>query len=129
MHPPLTPSEAIIDADRCYFCYDAPCTTACPTGIDIPGFIQKIRSGNLKGSAHTILSENIMGGMCARVCPTEVLCEQACVRNAHEDTAGAHRPAATLRHRRGVRRAHGAVRARAGHRATRSPWSAAARRA
>jgi len=85
MHPPLTPSEAIIDADRCYFCYDAPCTTACPTGIDIPGFIQKIRSGNLKGSAHTILSENIMGGMCARVCPTEVLCEEACVRTTHED--------------------------------------------
>jgi glutamate synthase (NADPH/NADH) small chain len=85
MHPPLTPSEAIIDADRCYFCYDAPCTTACPTGIDIPGFIQKIRSGNIKGSAHTILSENIMGGMCARVCPTEVLCEEACVRNTHED--------------------------------------------
>ena len=85
MHPPLAPSEAIIDADRCYFCYAAPCTTACPTGIDIPGFIQKIRSGNLKGSAHTILSENIMGGMCARVCPTEVLCEQACVRNTHED--------------------------------------------
>jgi len=85
MHPPLTPSEAIIDADRCYFCYDAPCTTACPTGIDIPGFIQKIRSGNLKGSAHTILSANIMGGMCARVCPTEVLCEEACVRNTHED--------------------------------------------
>ena len=85
MHPALTAAEAIIDADRCYFCYDAPCTTACPTGIDIPGFIQKIRSGNLKGSAHTILSENIMGGMCARVCPTEVLCEQACVRNTHED--------------------------------------------
>jgi glutamate synthase (NADPH/NADH) small chain len=85
MHPPLSKSEAIIDADRCYFCYDAPCTTACPTGIDIPGFIQKIRSGNLKGSAYTILSENIMGGMCARVCPTEVLCEQACVRNTHED--------------------------------------------
>jgi glutamate synthase (NADPH/NADH) small chain len=85
MHPPLTPSEAIIDADRCYFCHDAPCTRACPTGIDIPGFIQKIRSGNLKGSAHTILRENIMGGMCARVCPTEVLCEEACVRNTHED--------------------------------------------
>jgi dihydropyrimidine dehydrogenase (NAD+) subunit PreT len=85
MHPPLTPSEAIIDADRCYFCYAAPCQVACPTGIDIPGFIQKIRSGNIKGSARTILSENIMGGMCARVCPTEVLCEQACVRNTHED--------------------------------------------
>ncbi len=85
MHPPLARSEALIEADRCYFCFDAPCTTACPTGIDIPGFIQGIRSGNLKGSAHTILRENIMGGMCARVCPTEVLCEEACVRNTHED--------------------------------------------
>jgi glutamate synthase (NADPH/NADH) small chain len=85
MHPPLTRSEALIEADRCYFCFDAPCTTACPTGIDIPDFIQKIRSDNLKGSAYTILSENIMGGMCARVCPTEVLCEQACVRNTHEE--------------------------------------------
>ena len=85
MHPPLSRSEALIEADRCYFCFDAPCTTACPTGIDIPGFIQKIRSNNLKGSAHTILRENVMGGMCARVCPTEVLCEEACVRNTHED--------------------------------------------
>src|SRR5262245_18802086 len=85
MHPPLARSEALIDADRCYFCYDAPCTNACPTGIDIPQFIQKIRSGNRTGSAHTILRENIMGGMCARVCPTEVLCEEACVRNTHED--------------------------------------------
>ena len=70
IHPPLSRSEALIEADRCYFCYDAPCTTACPTGIDIPGFIQKIRSDNQVGSAHTILSENIMGGMCARVFPT-----------------------------------------------------------
>ena len=85
LHPPLSRSEALIAADRCYFCYDAPCTTACPTGIDIPGFIQKIRSDNLPGSAHTILRENIMGGMCARVCPTEVLCEEACVRNTHEE--------------------------------------------
>ncbi len=85
MHPPLSRPEALIEADRCYFCYDAPCTTACPTGIDIPAFIQKIRSDNLKGSAYTILKENIMGGMCARVCPTEVLCEEACVRNVHED--------------------------------------------
>lgn len=85
LHPPLTKSEALIAADRCYFCYAAPCTTACPTGIDIPRFIQSIRSGDIAGAAHTILSENIMGGMCARVCPTEVLCEQACVRNAHED--------------------------------------------
>jgi len=85
MHPPLGRSEALIEADRCYFCFDAPCTTACPTGIDIPGFIQKIRSDNITGSAQTILRENIMGGMCARVCPTEVLCEEACVRNTHED--------------------------------------------
>jgi glutamate synthase (NADPH/NADH) small chain len=85
LHPPLSRSEALIAADRCYFCYDAPCTTACPTGIDIPQFIQKIRSDNIRGSAHSILRENIMGGMCARVCPTEVLCEEACVRNAHED--------------------------------------------
>ncbi len=85
LHPPLTKSEALIAADRCYFCYAAPCTTACPTGIDIPRFIQSIRSGDVEGAAYTILSENIMGGMCARVCPTEVLCEQACVRNDHED--------------------------------------------
>ena len=85
MHPPLERPEALIEADRCYFCFDAPCTTACPTGIDIPGFIQKIRSNNVKGSAHTILRENIMGGMCSRVCPTEVLCEEVCVRNTLED--------------------------------------------
>ncbi|MDA0705095.1 MAG: NAD(P)-dependent oxidoreductase [Proteobacteria bacterium] len=85
LHPPLSRAEALIAADRCYFCYDAPCTTACPTGIDIPGFIQKIRSDNIRGSAQTILRENIMGGMCARVCPTEILCEDACVRHTHED--------------------------------------------
>jgi len=80
----LSASEAAIEAQRCYFCHDAPCVSACPTGIDIPMFIQKIRSGNIIGSAHTILEENIMGGMCARVCPTEILCEQACVRHDHE---------------------------------------------
>lgn len=85
LHPPLSRSEALIEADRCYFCFDAPCTDACPTGIDIPVFIQKIRSDNIRGSARTILDENIMGGMCARVCPTEVLCEEACVRHTHED--------------------------------------------
>ncbi len=85
LHPPLPRAEALIEADRCYFCYDAPCTTACPTGIDIPSFIQKIRSDNIRGSAQTILQENIMGGMCARVCPTEILCEEACVRNTHEE--------------------------------------------
>jgi len=85
LHPAFSRSEALIEADRCYFCYDAPCTTACPTDIDIPGFIQKIRSDNITGSAQTIFRENIMGGMCARVCPTEILCEEACVRNTHEE--------------------------------------------
>lgn len=85
MHPPLERPEALVEADRCYFCFDAPCTIACPTDIDIPGFIQKIRSDNVNGSAQTILRENIMGGMCSRVCPTEVLCEEVCVRNTLED--------------------------------------------
>ena len=85
LHAPLTPIEALIEADRCYFCYDAPCTKACPSDIDVPGFIQSIRSDNLTGAAEKILSENIFGGMCARDCPTEELCQQACVRNDHED--------------------------------------------
>lgn len=84
-HPPLTLAQARIEADRCYYCFDAPCQTACPTGIDIPSFIQRIADNNIRGSAHAILSANPLGGMCARVCPTEVLCEQACVRNTHED--------------------------------------------
>jgi len=84
LHPPMSKSEALVAADRCYFCFAAPCTAACPTGIDIPRFIQSIRSGDIEGSAYAILSENIMGGMCARVCPTEVLCEEACVRNRYE---------------------------------------------
>lgn len=85
LHPPLTPHEANIEADRCYFCYDAPCMTACPTGIDVPLFIRQIKTDNPKGAATTIFNENILGGMCARVCPTETLCEQACVRNTQED--------------------------------------------
>ena len=85
LHPPLPRAEALVEADRCFFCFDAPCTTACPTGIDIPGFIQQIRSDNVRGSARTIFRENILGGMCARVCPTEILCEEACVRNTFED--------------------------------------------
>ncbi|MBL8520245.1 MAG: NAD(P)-dependent oxidoreductase [Betaproteobacteria bacterium] len=84
-HPPLNRTQALIESERCYYCYDAPCTTACPTGIDIPTFIQRIAQDNVRGAAHTILEENILGGMCARVCPTEVLCEQACVRNTNED--------------------------------------------
>ena len=84
IHAPLSAIEALIEADRCYFCYDAPCTKACPSDIDVPGFIQSIRSDNLIGAAEKILSENIFGGMCARDCPTEELCQQACVRNDHE---------------------------------------------
>jgi dihydropyrimidine dehydrogenase (NAD+) subunit PreT len=82
---PLDGKRALIDSSRCLFCHDAPCIEACPTGIDIPGFIRRIATGNVKGAATTILKENIFGGACARVCPTEVLCEQACVRNHSED--------------------------------------------
>jgi dihydropyrimidine dehydrogenase (NAD+) subunit PreT len=84
LHPPLGHHEALVEADRCYFCYDAPCVNACPTSIDIPLFIRQIATGNPLGSAKTIFDQNIMGGMCARVCPTETLCEQACVREAAE---------------------------------------------
>ncbi len=85
VEPPLDAKRALIESSRCYFCYDAPCIEACPTGIDVPGFIRKIATGNVKGAAITILEENIFGGACARVCPTEVLCERACVRNHAED--------------------------------------------
>jgi glutamate synthase (NADPH/NADH) small chain len=84
-HPPLTPHEAVVEASRCYFCYDAPCIEACPTGIDIPSFIKKIATGNLRGSALKIFEQNIFGGSCARVCPTEELCESACVRMTEEE--------------------------------------------
>ncbi|GKU83490.1 NAD(P)-dependent oxidoreductase [Niallia sp. NCCP-28] len=81
VEPSLTNQEAIEEANRCLYCYDAPCITACPTGINIPGFIKKISSGNLKGSAKTIMSANPVGASCSRVCPTEELCEGACVLN------------------------------------------------
>jgi len=83
--PPLSADAAVVAADRCHYCYDAPCVAACPTGIDIPGFIRKIGNGNLKGAARDILSANPLGGMCSRVCPTEILCEGACVRNHQDD--------------------------------------------
>ncbi|WP_426393722.1 NAD(P)-dependent oxidoreductase [Ralstonia sp. R-29] len=79
--PLLDPTAAAAAASRCHYCYDAPCVQACPTQIDIPSFIRKIGNGNLKGAAVDILSANPLGGMCARVCPTEILCEGACVRN------------------------------------------------
>ena len=84
LSPPLTRHEARVEADRCYFCYDAPCVKSCPTGIDVPLFIRQIAMDNVHGAARTILSANILGGMCARVCPTEQLCEDACVREAAE---------------------------------------------
>jgi dihydropyrimidine dehydrogenase (NAD+) subunit PreT len=84
LHPPLDRHQAHVAADRCLFCWEAPCVAACPTEIDIPLFIRQISTGNPLAAAKTILDANIMGGMCARVCPTETLCEQACVREASE---------------------------------------------
>lgn len=84
LHAPYAPHEAMVAADRCYFCYDAPCVTACPTDIDIPLFIRQIQTGTPDAAAKTILTQNILGGMCARVCPTETLCEQVCVREVAE---------------------------------------------
>lgn len=79
LKPALTRQAAVIEADRCLNCFDAPCTAACPTHIDVPGFIKRITSGNLRGSAVKILDANILGASCARVCPVDVLCEGACV--------------------------------------------------
>ena len=84
LHGAYDAHEARVAADRCYFCHDAPCITACPTGIDIPLFIRQIATGTPEAAAKTILDSNILGGMCARVCPTETLCEEACVREAAE---------------------------------------------
>ena len=81
INPPLTPAQALEEASRCLFCHDAPCVKACPTEIDVPQFIRQILTGNMRGSARTILSANILGHSCARVCPTSVLCEGACVLN------------------------------------------------
>ena len=84
LHAPLGPRAARIEAERCYFCYDAPCQTACPAEIDVPLFIREISTGNPLGAAKTIFNQNILGGMCARVCPTETLCEEVCVREESE---------------------------------------------
>ncbi len=87
LHPPLTSVQAATEAFACLFCYEAPCVTACPTAIDIPGFIHSIRHGNPLGAGERILSANILGGTCARACPTEILCEGACVVNDTEGRA------------------------------------------
>lgn len=83
LHPPFQAQAAVVEANRCLNCFDAPCTGACPTHIDVPRFIKKIASGNLRGSALTILDANILGASCSRVCPVEVLCEGACVMHHH----------------------------------------------
>lgn len=85
--PALNARQAMIESQRCLYCYDAPCTRICPTEIDVPSFIQNIATGNINGAAKTILDQNIMGASCSRVCPTEILCEHACVRN--HDAEGA----------------------------------------
>jgi dihydropyrimidine dehydrogenase (NAD+) subunit PreT len=88
IHPPFaTRDAALVEANRCLFCYDAPCAKSCPTGIDVPKFIKQIATDNIRGSAHTIFSSNIMGGGCSKVCPVEKLCEGACVYNLMEEKA------------------------------------------
>src|SRR5947209_1990931 len=81
----LSRKDVVVEANRCLNCYDAPCTRACPTSIDVPRFIGRIATGDLRGSAHTIMDANPVGASCARVCPTEQLCEGACVYNADEN--------------------------------------------
>jgi glutamate synthase (NADPH/NADH) small chain len=81
----MTSAQAVLEAERCLYCFDAPCATACPTSIDVPSFIKRISDGNLRGAARAILESNPLGGMCARVCPTENLCEAVCVRNTQEE--------------------------------------------
>jgi dihydropyrimidine dehydrogenase (NAD+) subunit PreT len=83
LHPALTPQAALVEATRCLYCYDAPCAAACPTHIDVPKFIKKIASGNLRGSATAILDANVLGLSCSRVCPVDVLCEGACVMHRY----------------------------------------------
>ena len=82
--PRFTRAQAVVEAERCLYCYDAPCATACPTGIDVPSFIRRIADDNLRGAARAILEANPLGGTCARACPTEELCEQVCVRVAQQ---------------------------------------------
>src|ERR1700734_3289954 len=83
LHPPFDRQSAVPEANRCLYCFDAPCTGACPTHIDVPKFIKKIASGNLEGSARTILEANILGASCSRACPVQVLCEGACVMHRY----------------------------------------------
>jgi ferredoxin len=99
LHPRLDKHEALVASDRCYFCYDAPCMTACPTSIDIPLFIRQISTGNPLGSAKTIFDQNILGGMCARVCPTEDAVRAGLCAQHGRRTPCRDRPPAALRDR------------------------------
>ena len=86
IRPPFeNKTAAVVEANRCLFCYDAPCTKSCPTHIDVPKFIKQITTDNIKGSAHTIFTSNIFGAGCSKVCPVEKLCEGACVYNLLEE--------------------------------------------
>ncbi len=105
-------NQAVVEANRCLYCSDAPCIKACPTHIDIPEFIRKIATGNVKGSARTIFDSNILGMSCARVCPVEVLCVGDCVYNEHGRAADPDRQAAALRHRSRVREGLAVLRGR-----------------
>src|SRR5580698_1318334 len=83
LHPAFEKTAAVAEAHRCLYCFDAPCMSACPTHIDVPRFIKKIATGNLEGSAKTILDANILGASCSRACPVDVLCEGACVMHRY----------------------------------------------
>src|SRR5438105_914017 len=83
IYPPLEPRAAVVEANRCLYFFDAPCAAACPTHIDVPRFIKKIATGNLRGSASAILDANILALSCSRVCPVDVLCEGSCVMNKY----------------------------------------------
>ena len=85
LHPPFEPQAAVVESNRCLNCFDAPCTGACPTHIDVPKFIKKIASGNLRGSALSILEANVLAASCSRVCPVQVLCEGACVMHRYNE--------------------------------------------
>ena len=125
LRPALTRQAALPEANRCLFCFDAPCMQACPTHIDVPRFIKKIATGNLQGSAQTILDANILGGSCSRACPVEVLCEGACVLN-HYDRKPSRSPSCSATrwthfHAANEAALHARTRHRQAHRARSAP--------
>jgi hypothetical protein len=127
IHPDLDPHEAMVAADRCYFCHDAPCITACPTEIDIPLFIRQIQAGQPEAAARTIFEQNILGGMCARVCPTDHPVRGRLRARGGRRQAGGDRPAAAPRHRPADGAQRSPFRARRPDRASGWRWSAPGR--